>query len=70
MLASPADSSLSKLFKAQSAARVRTHALYYHLQYGLEYKSGVMCPGHLAIADPHSLGLCLFWELWLPLTSG
>lgn len=34
------------------AARVRAHALYYHLQYGLEYESSVMCPGHLAIADP------------------
>lgn len=42
----------------QSAARVRAHSLYYHLQYGLEYKSSVMCPGHLAIAalpHPHSL---------------
>lgn len=33
------------------AARVRAHALYYRLQYGLEYESSVMCPEHLAIAD-------------------
>lgn len=33
------------------AAGVRAHALYYHLQYGLECESSVICPGHLAIAD-------------------
>lgn len=50
-LASPADS------VRQTAARVRAHSLYYHLQYGLECESSVMCPGHLAISalpHPHS----------------
>lgn len=57
-------SSLTKTLNARMVASSEAHALYYHLQ--CEARDVSRAPGHLW---SHSLGHCLFWELWLPLTS-